>query len=170
MQAMSPVAAELYLMIQRFLYHEAALLDQRRYLEWLGLLTEDVNYRVTAPITRDAAAPMTYTIVDEGWVDLKARIDQLSNPRLTRAENPPTLVRRMIGDIEALQSDTMADITVTSYVMAYRGPRPGNPASGFYIAAREDRLCRDGNSFRIARRRIDLDHTILEGGTLTTLL
>ncbi len=30
--------------IEEFLYHEAELLDERRYEEWLDLLTEDVRY------------------------------------------------------------------------------------------------------------------------------
>ena len=30
--------------IERFLYTEAELLDQRRFEEWLDLLTEDIHY------------------------------------------------------------------------------------------------------------------------------
>jgi 3-phenylpropionate/cinnamic acid dioxygenase small subunit len=33
----------LYIDIQRFLFREAALLDQRDYSSWLSLLTDDVH-------------------------------------------------------------------------------------------------------------------------------
>src|SRR4051812_32459306 len=92
----------LYVAIQRFLYREAALLDRRDYAGWLGLLTDDIQYRVDAQVARDAGvAPVEYAIVDENLVGLKSRIDQISNPRLTRAENPPSLTRRIVSNIEA---------------------------------------------------------------------
>jgi len=30
--------------VEQFLYREARLLDQERYEEWLGLMTEDIHY------------------------------------------------------------------------------------------------------------------------------
>ena len=50
------VDAGTYLEIQRFLFREAALLDRRDYEAWLALTAEDIHYRVTAAVTRDAAA------------------------------------------------------------------------------------------------------------------
>jgi ethylbenzene dioxygenase subunit beta len=32
--------------VEQFLYREARLLDERRFHEWLELLTEDVHYRM----------------------------------------------------------------------------------------------------------------------------
>src|SRR5689334_1056933 len=81
----------LYVEIQRFLYREAALLDRREYSAWLALIAEDIHYRVTASVARDAGAtPVEYAIVDENLTGLKSRVDQISTPRLTRAENPPS--------------------------------------------------------------------------------
>src|SRR5215203_6199281 len=97
---------DLFVEIQRFLFREASLLDRRDYGTWLSLATEDVHYRVTAAVARDAGAtPVQYAIVDENLTGLKSRIDQISNPRLTRAENPPSLTRRMVTNIDAYHAE-----------------------------------------------------------------
>ena len=45
-----------YLAVQRFLHREAALLDRCAFESWLALLTDDVEYKVTMQIARDASA------------------------------------------------------------------------------------------------------------------
>ena len=50
------VDGALYIEIQRFLFREAALLDHREYGAWLALTTEDIQYCVTAAVSRDAGA------------------------------------------------------------------------------------------------------------------
>jgi Ring hydroxylating beta subunit len=85
---MQPVDNDTFVEIQRFLFGEAALLDNRQYADWLGLLDEDIHYRVMVSVVRDAGADSAdYAIIEEYLVGLKSRIDQISNPRLTRAEN-----------------------------------------------------------------------------------
>jgi hypothetical protein len=96
MSDQEPIAVDgtLYIEIQRFLFREAALLDRREYDAWLALTTEDIQYCVTAAVSRDAGAnAVDYSIIDENLVGLKSRIDQISNPKLTRAENPPSMTR-----------------------------------------------------------------------------
>ena len=50
------VSNDIFLEIQRFLFREAALLDNRHYADWLGLLSEDIHYRITARVVREAGA------------------------------------------------------------------------------------------------------------------
>jgi hypothetical protein len=45
-----PYTTEMLLDIQRFLYDEAATLDERRYHDWIAMLTEDIHY--WAPLKR----------------------------------------------------------------------------------------------------------------------
>src|SRR5258708_2864188 len=124
---------ELYLEIQRFLFREAALLDRRDYVAWLSLATEDIRYRVAAAVARDAGAPaVDYAIIDEDLAGLKSRIDQISNPRLTRAENPPSMTRRVVSNIEAYHTGKQDELSVVSYLLAYRS-RPSEPAGGFSV-------------------------------------
>src|SRR4051812_36263954 len=111
----------LFIDIQRFLFREAALLDRRDYAAWLSLATEDVQYRVMAAVAREAGtAPVRYAIIDENLTGLKSRIDQISNPRLTRAENPPSLTRRFVSNIDACHSEKPDEFSVMSYLLAYR--------------------------------------------------
>jgi phthalate 3,4-dioxygenase subunit beta len=160
----------LFIEIQRFLYREAALLDRRQYQTWLSLLTDDVHYRVTAAVARDAgASALDYAIIDEQMTGLKSRIDQISNPRLTRAENPPSMMRRVVSNIEAHHADRPSEFSVESYLLAYRS-RPGAPEGGFYVAVRHDTLRRSNTDWRLARRTVHLDHLMLFDGALSGLL
>jgi 3-phenylpropionate/cinnamic acid dioxygenase small subunit len=159
-----------YLEIQRFLFRETALLDRRDYGGWLALATEDIRYRVNALVARDAGAqPVEYAIVDEDLVGLKSRIDQISNPKLTRAENPPSMTRRVVSNIEAYDGDTNGQFLANSYLLAFRS-RPSAPEGRFYVAERRDVLRRLAGGWRLAKREVHLDHVMLLDGALSTLL
>ncbi len=113
---------------------------------------------------------MQYAIIDENLAGLKSRIDQISNPRLTRAENPPSLTRRVVSNIDACHSEKPDEFSVISYLLAYRS-RPSAPEGGFYVAVRQDTLRRGSDSgWRLAKRNVELDHTMLLDGALSTLL
>jgi 3-phenylpropionate/cinnamic acid dioxygenase small subunit len=165
-----PVDDATYLQIQRFLFREAALLDRRDYAGWLALTTDDVRYRVNAMVARDAGAQaVDYAIIDEDRVGLKSRIDQISNPRLTRAENPPSMTRRVVSNIEAYEGDAPGQLLVNSYLLAFRS-RPSAPAGGFYVAERRDVLRSAAGGWRLAQRDVHLDQVMLFDGALSTLL
>ena len=168
--ALRAVSDGLFVEVQRFLFREAALLDRRDYSAWLTLAAEDIRYRVTAAVARDAgAAPVNYAIVDENLSGLKSRIDQISNPRLTRAENPPSLTRRIVSNIEAHHGERQDELFVTSYLLAYRS-RPSAPEGIFYVAVRNDTLRKSHSDWRVARRDVHLDQIMLFDGALSTLL
>jgi phthalate 3,4-dioxygenase subunit beta len=155
MSEQEPAAVDgaLYVEIQRFLFREAALLDRREYEAWLALTTEDIQYCVTAAVSRDAGAnPVHY-----------------SNPKLTRAENPPSMTRRVVSNIEAFHTKLPSEFSATSYLLAYRS-RPSAPEGGFYVAERQDLLRKSGSDWRLARRSVRLDHLMLFDGALSTVL
>lgn len=160
----------LFVEIQRFLYREAGLLDRRDFAGWLALLAQDIHYRVSAAVARDAGAePVSYAIIDEGLTGLKSRIDQISNPRLTRAENPPSMTRRVVSNVEAYHSQKQDEFDVVSYLLAYRS-RPSIPEGGFYVAMRRDTLRRSASSWILSSRSVHLDQNMIFDGALSTLL
>lgn len=160
----------LFVEIQRFLYREAALLDRRDYVGWLALVAREIRYRVTAGVGRDAGAkPISYAIIDEDLIGLKSRVDQISNPRLTRAENPPSMTRRFVSNIDAYHSQSVDHFDVVSYVLAYRS-RLSIPEGGFYVAVRYDTLKRDVSNWQLTSRSVHLDQTMIFDGALSTLL
>ena len=135
------VGDEDYIAIQRFLYGEARFLDRREYQRWLGLLTDDILYRVMARVTRDAeAGSLEYAIVDEDAAGLKLRVEQISirsSPaRKTRQPSPGgsspisrrALKRRMSSRCE-------------SNLLIYRN-RTNLPNGGLYVGERHDVLRR----------------------------
>jgi 3-phenylpropionate/cinnamic acid dioxygenase small subunit len=166
----NPVSDGVYLAIQRFLYREAALLDAHLYGDWFALLAPGIEYRITVPSAREAdAGPVRVDIVIEDHAALKTRVEQLGNPRLTRAENPRTVMRRSVTNIEAFELNS-GTLLVKSHLMAFRGSRTANASAGFYSADRKDILSIGENGFLILEREVSLDNAVLEGGILSTLL
>jgi 3-phenylpropionate/cinnamic acid dioxygenase small subunit len=169
MPTVSEVGIEDYVAIQRFLFVEARLLDRRDYRQWLLLFTDDVVYRVLAQIHRDAeAGPLPYSVIDEGASRLKARVEQILNPKLTHAENPPTLTRRFVSNVLVSQGETADEYIATSNILVYR-TRPDLSEGALYAGERTDTLRRVDGALRIARREVRLDQSLLHG-SMSTLL
>jgi len=159
-----------YLEIQRFLYHEAALLDNRDYAGWLALLTDDIVYRVTTQLVRPAdEAIQRFTIIDEAADSLTMRIQQLADPKLTHAENPATLTRRFLSNFHITHGASPDNYEAVANLLVYRN-RPTETAGGFLVGIRRDGLRRIDGALKIANRCVDLDETILRDGTLSILL
>ena len=167
----SAVDNGLFVEIQRFLFREAALARPPR-LRRLALAHRRMTFNIVSPPPSHATPgrkAVDYAIIDENKTGLKSRIDQISNPRLTRAENPPSMVRRVVSNIEAFHCEKQDEFSVMSYLLAYRS-RPSVPEGGFYVVARHDTLRRSGTDWRLARRNVQLDHIMLYDGALSTLL
>jgi 3-phenylpropionate/cinnamic acid dioxygenase small subunit len=165
-----PVETDLFMEIQRFLVDEAALLDGLAYREWFALLTEDISYRITTRIVRHGDGGMRdHRIVDEDFTTLGLRVDQLANPKLTLAEDPPSFCRRFITNIRADHGAEPDSYLVAANMLVYKN-RPSNDATAFYVGERRDVLRRVDGALRIAARVVRLDESVLQGGTLSTLL
>ena len=161
------VGDDIYVSVQRFLGREADLLDRRAYQDWFKLWTADLQYRVTAQVNQDAAAGVCeYAIMEDDAVGLKARIDQISTPKLTHAENPPSLARRFFSGLQVWQGDGSDEYVASANVLIYR-TRPELPSGGFYVGTRSDVLRRVDGEWRLARRSVRLDQATLYGGVST---
>ena len=153
------VDIESYFAIQQFLFFEAGLLDRRDYVNWLTLLTDDVSYRVLAYVNRDAdVGPLAYALIDEPASRL--------NAKLTHAENPPTLTRRFISNIVAAAGEGAGECVVSSNLLVYR-TRPGLSEGAIYAGQRTDILRHMEGGWRIARREVRLDQSVLQGSIST---
>lgn len=49
---MIPYTNDTHQEVHQFLVWEAELLDSRRYLDWLGLFTEDIVYKMPVRVTK----------------------------------------------------------------------------------------------------------------------
>ena len=144
---------------EEFLFHEARLLDTQQYEEWLSLFTEDATYWV--PLEQGQQDPReTSSLVYDDRTLLELRVKQLRHPRAhARAPLPRTV--HQVGNI------VVRDLVVTStlIVVEFRNER-----QRLWAGLVEHRLVRNGASFRIAGKRIDLVNSEGEIEGLSILL
>jgi len=144
---------------EQFLFHEAHLLDTQRFEEWLSLFTEDATYWV--PLEQNQKDPQqTSSLIYDDRTLLELRVKQMRHPRAhARAPLPRTV--HQVGNV------AVRDLLVTSTlaVVEFR-----NDKQRLWAGLVEHRLVRNADSFRIARKRIDLVNSEGEIEGLTILL
>jgi p-cumate 2,3-dioxygenase beta subunit len=143
--------------IEDFLFHEAALLDEWRLDDWLGLLTDDAAYYVPsndAPESDHRTA--LFTIADDSR-RIHARVKRLKDTE-AHAEFPHSRTRRMIANVRITERDG-EELTIAANFTIYRYRR-GAPLR-LYVGRYVYRLRITGDGLRIAERRAILDPTEL---------
>lgn len=144
--------AETVRAVEQFLFHEARLLDEGRYLDWLDLFTEDAWYWV--PIEPGQQSPHdTVSIIYDDRKLLETRVRRLLNPHI-HAQTPPSRTSRLVGNIVVESPDGAADGPVASsrlQMVEFRRNR-----QRLFAATVRHGLVPDGNGFRIAWKRVDL--------------
>jgi 3-phenylpropionate/cinnamic acid dioxygenase small subunit len=164
--------------IEDILYVEADLLDERQYLKWLDLFTEDVRYWV--PIRKNVAfadrAKETTSEDDIAWIDddkttLTKRVKQLLTG-VHWAEEPVSRVSHMISNIRLVEPIHVigegANATVNCRFFVYRNRL--ETETDFLVGRREDVLRRINGALRIARRKILIEQSVLLAKNLTVFL
>ena len=151
---------------------EAELLDERRFDEWLNLLTEDVQY--CAPMARNvshAALDQEYTLpgrdvtwFDEGKSELRMRVEQIQSGDHW-AEEPLTRTTHLVGNIRVANHAGDA-ATVQSRFIVYRARLETDV--DLIAGKRTDMVRREAEGWKIARRRILIDQSTLTARNLTT--
>ena len=104
--------------VERFLFHEAALLDAGAFEAWLDLFAEDGVYWIPAEPGQDDPLG-TVSIVYEDKPILAMRVERLGHPRIYAAEPRPRTMH-MVGNVTAkvgAEGEIVADATlvVTSF-------------------------------------------------------
>ena len=161
--------------IEQFLYHEAELLDARRYEEWLALFAEDAQYFM--PMRRNVPhdepereftrAGSDVNWFDEGKDTLTRRVKQILTG-VHWAEEPPSRICHMISNVQVVIAPPGAssgEVTVKSRFLVYRNRV--ETETDFLVGKREDVLRRVNGGWQIARRKIILDQNVLLAKNLT---
>jgi 3-phenylpropionate/cinnamic acid dioxygenase small subunit len=85
--SIAPMSAVSESELARFVYHEARLIDERRYDEWLNLFTEDALYWM--PLTRNQPDGINFTsLLYEDRLLLRVRIERLKSNRAFAQQQP----------------------------------------------------------------------------------
>ena len=149
---------------EQFLYHEADLLDSRRYADWLELLTDDIHYwmpirRTTTArnIDSEFTAPGAGAFFDDDLATLTLRVKRLQVGRAW-AEDPPSRTRRLLTNIRVVGGDT-DELEVSLNFQLYRTRLASEEDS--WIGRREDRLRRVDGRLKLARRHVFLEQTVI---------
>ncbi|MPZ13847.1 MAG: 3-phenylpropionate/cinnamic acid dioxygenase subunit beta [Chloroflexi bacterium] len=158
--------------IEQFLYHEAELLDERRFSEWIDLIADDVHYHM--PIRRNVKfgeqarensdADSEISWFDEGKATLAGRVRQI-NTGLHWAEEPPSRVCHVVSNVQIL--DVHGDeVKVKSRFLVYRNRLQDEV--DLFVGKREDILRRDPiTGWKVAKRTIVLDQNVLLAKNIT---
>jgi 3-phenylpropionate/cinnamic acid dioxygenase small subunit len=162
--------------VEAFLYHEAELLDERRYEEWLDLFTEDIHYFM--PLRRNVPhdepeREFTRAGTDVNWFDegkdtLTRRVKQILTG-LHWAEEPRSRICHMVSNVQILHATpagpSPTEVGVKSRFLVYRNRV--ETETDFLVGKREDLLRRVNGDWKIARRKIVLDQNVLLAKNLT---
>lgn len=169
--ALTPVLphTETYGRVLEFLHHEAELLDAYRFADWVELFTKDVEYsmpvRTTQFLTDGEGFHDTAFFVDD-HATLVTRVKRLET-EFAWAETPPSRTRHYVtnlrlqegGEGGALAARVNFMVTRTRQDLDYQ----------MFTGQRLDRLVPDGDGFRIARRTILVDQTVITATNLSVL-
>lgn len=136
---------------ERFLFHEARLLDERRFEDWLALFAPDGWYWV--PIEENQASPHdTVSIIYDDRRLLETRVRRLTTAG-AHALDPLPRTSRIVGNVtvEAAGRDGTIEVASRFQMMEFRQDR-----RRLFAGACRHGLLRDGAGFRIRWKRVDL--------------
>ena len=173
---------ELLMDVQQFLYHEAWLLDERRYHEWMDLLTDDLHYWMPLKRTvllKDAAryettGPDEQSYFDDDKLMIRQRVAKLDTG-FSWSEDPPSRTRHMVNNVQIREVKETAigqEVTVDVYFFCYRSRLNSMVGSDtdFWVGTRRDVLRRFDGEWKIAKRHIFIDEAVLQSQNISNFL
>jgi biphenyl 2,3-dioxygenase beta subunit len=157
---------------EQFLYDEAALLDARKYREWLALVTDDIHYwmpiRRTVTLKdmdREFTKPGAMAYFDDDRSMLEMRVKKLEAGSAW-SEDPPSRSRHFVSNIRILD---VAGEEVTLDVCFHLMRTRLNSEVSDWFGHRTDVLRRTPEGFRLAKRHMFLDQTVILSTNMSTI-
>lgn len=150
------------LLVEDFVYREAALLDAWRLDEWLELFTDDCGYEVTPPGVdgpEGLSRAEVYFLIGDDRKRLEHRIKRLKRPN-AHVEAPRSKVRHLYSNV-VIDEDDGSDLVAHLNFITFRTKRG---TVQYFGKIRYD-LVRSNGSFLIRNKRImmDMDNLVPQG-------
>lgn len=148
------VSLELHHRISQFLFHEASLLDDWKFRDWLAQLDEEIRY--TMRTTVNARPPQRHSAADNPDFNdtkdqLERRIARLETG-MARAEEPPSRTRHLISNCRKRNRHTKR-ICCAGKLSALSGTKERDET--FYVGTRFDKVRRlEDDNWRLLERDI----------------
>jgi len=157
--------------IEQFYYTEAALLDDRRFSDWLALFAEDAHYwmpirrTVTSnELEREFTAPGAMAFFDDDRMMLAARVKKLASG-YSWSEDPPSRTRHLVTNLRIVREEA-GELGVDTNFHLYRTRL--NSEEDHWIGSRKDVLRRTPEGLKIVTRHIFLEQTVLMSRNLSS--
>lgn len=161
-----------HLQAHQFLVDEAYLLDAQDYTAWLDTLTDDIHYFAPVRVTTasgagfDTSPGMAH--FDENKYSLNRRVARFATEHAW-TEDPPSRLRHHITNVRTFACDDDAHLIVESAELLFRSRGDVNEAA-LVSCGREDLLRRTDQGWKLARRTIYLDESVLRMQNLAVFL
>jgi 3-phenylpropionate/cinnamic acid dioxygenase small subunit len=160
---------DLYGRVTRFLYHEAELLDNYRFADWLALLTPEIEYRMPVRTTQFLTEGLgfhDFEFFSDNIESLTTRVRRLET-EFAWAEVPPSRSRHYVTNVIVEEPADGSGLEVRSSFLVTRTRQDLDYQ--MFTGVRHDLLVPTGESFAIARRTILIDQTVLTATNLSVL-
>jgi PAH dioxygenase small subunit len=155
--------------ITEFLYREALAVDERRFRDWLGMLTDDIRYEVPVRVTREGLAEWdlspTSRIFDDDRQTLDVRIQRLETD-FAWAEQPPSRTRHYVTNVIVDRTENEYEFLVHSNCFLYRS-RGDSPEPSLYSLFRKDTVRKTAAGWRLAKRWAAFDQSLINAHNLS---
>jgi len=162
--------------IEQFLYEEAEMLDERRFEDWLEVLTDDIRYWM--PMRRNVKfgeldREFTREGHDINWFDegkdtLIRRVNQILTG-VHWAEEPLSRVCHSVSNVQILDATPSVsqptEVVVKCRFLVYRNRV--ETETDILVGKREETLRNVNGQWKIAQRKIILDQNVLLAKNLT---
>jgi 3-phenylpropionate/cinnamic acid dioxygenase small subunit len=148
--------------IAEFLYREARLLDEHRLDEWLALFTDDTEY--VLPLrerVQGETPPAGHPVIKDDKLMLMARVKK-DETGMSHVEIPRSMTTHLISNILVEDGPKAGEFTVLSNFVVRQARKLRDEA--WWVGRRTDVLRRVDGAWRIARREVMLDATVLPRG------
>lgn len=161
-----------HLQAHQFLVDEAYLLDAQRYEEWLDTLTEDIRYLMPVAVTTELGAGLRtapgMAHYDETKYSLQRRVARFRTQHAW-TEDPPSRLRHFITNVRTFPTDTDTELVVESAELLFRS-RGDVQEPALLACGRQDLLRGEDGRWRLARRTISVDESVIRMQNLAVFL
>lgn len=169
---MLETSVETYWEAYSFLMREAELLDEHREREWLDLFTDDAEYLMPVRVNRERGEGDGFSeeayYFEETRGSLELRVRRLETA-YAWAEDPPSRTRHFVTNVRVSEGEEEDEVVVRSNLLLYRS-RGSDPRQDFISAERKDTLRKEDGQWRLKKRVILLDHSVLMTHNLSIFL
>jgi len=167
-----PLGSPVYNRLLETLYDEAAALDERRFDDWVAMLSTDLIYQAPIRLTRtgpnrDRDVMRTMFHFDEDYGSIEVRTGRLQ--KSAWAEDPPSRCRRFVTNVRMGECDVPNEYEVVSYLFLERS-RGDNPVNEQLTCERRDIWRESDGAYKLVRREIIVDQSVLGMSNLAVFL